>query len=48
MRLVYRRLMANGVSRFIVLDPMHDMDALLEVAAIIKEEGDAEVMAALT
>ena len=48
MRLVYRRLMANGISRFIVLDPMHDMDALLEVAAIIKEEGDAEVMAALT
>jgi len=48
MRLVYRRLMANGISRFIVLDPMHDMDALLEVAAIIKEEGDAQVMAALT
>lgn len=48
MRLVYRRLIANGVSRFIVLDPMHDMDALLEIAAIIKEEGDAEVMAALT
>jgi oxaloacetate decarboxylase alpha subunit len=48
MRLVYRRLIANGISRFIVLDPMHDMDALLEVAAIIKEEGDAEVMAALT
>jgi oxaloacetate decarboxylase alpha subunit len=48
MRLVYRRLIANGISRFIVLDPMHDMDALLDVAAIIKEEGDAEVMAALT
>ncbi len=48
MRLVYRRLMANGISRFIVLDPMHDMDALLRVARIIREEGDAEVMAALT
>ncbi|HZD52258.1 MAG TPA: hypothetical protein VE175_04375 [Woeseiaceae bacterium] len=50
MRLVYRRLIANGISRFIVLDPMHDMDALLEVAAIIKQEGgaDVEVMAALT
>jgi oxaloacetate decarboxylase alpha subunit len=48
MRLVYRRLMANGISRFIVLDPMHDMDALLAVARIIREEGDAEVMAALT
>jgi oxaloacetate decarboxylase alpha subunit len=48
MRLAYRRLMANGIGRFIVLDPMHDMDALLEVARIIREEGDAEVMAALT
>jgi oxaloacetate decarboxylase alpha subunit len=48
MRLVYRRLMANGISRFIVLDPMHDMDALLRVARIIREEGDAEIMAALT
>lgn len=48
MRLVYRRLMANGISRFIVLDPMHDMDALLKVARIIREEGDAEIMAALT
>jgi oxaloacetate decarboxylase alpha subunit len=48
MRLAYRRLMASGISRFIVLDPMHDMDALLSVARIIREEGDAEVMAALT
>lgn len=48
MRLAYRRLMANGISKFIVLDPMHDMDALLEVAKIIREEGDAQVMAALT
>jgi len=48
MRLVYRRLMANGISRFIVLDPMHDMNALLAVARIIREEGDAEIMAALT
>lgn len=48
MRLVYRRLMANGISRFIVLDPMHDTDALLRVARIIREEGDAKVMAALT
>lgn len=48
MRLVYRRLMANGISRFIVLDPMHDVDALLKTARIIREEGDAEIMAALT
>ena len=48
MRLVYRRLIANGVSRFIVLDPMHDMDALLRTARMVKEEGGAEVMAAFT
>jgi len=48
MRLAYRRLMEAGISRFIVLDPMHDMNALLEVARIIREEGDAEIMAALT
>jgi len=48
MRLVYRRLVANGISRFIVLDPMHDMDALLEVAKIVREEGGKEIMAALT
>ena len=48
MRLVYRRLQANGIRRFIMLDPMHDADAVLEASKIVKEEGDAEVMAALT
>lgn len=48
MRLVYRRLQANGMRRFIMLDPMHDADAVLEAARIVKEEGDAEVMGALT
>ena len=48
MRLVYRRLQLNGIRRIIVLDPMHDVEAVLETARIIKEEGDAEVMAALT
>lgn len=48
MRLVYRCLMRNGIGRFVLLDPMHDMDALLECARIVKEEGDAENMAALT
>jgi oxaloacetate decarboxylase (Na+ extruding) subunit alpha len=48
MRLVYRRLVANGISRFIVLDPMHDMNALLRVARIAREEGAAEIMAAFT
>jgi len=48
MRLVYRRLQANGIRRFVMLDPMHDVDAVLEAARIAKEEGEAEVMAALT
>lgn len=48
MRLVYRHLQRNGIRRFIMLDPMHDADAVLEAARLIKEEGEAEVMGALT
>jgi len=48
MRLVYRRLQVNGIRRIIMLDPMHDADAVLEASRIVKEEGDAEVMGALT
>jgi oxaloacetate decarboxylase alpha subunit len=48
MRIVYRRLQANGIRRFIMLEPMHDTEAVLQAARLIKEEGDAEVMAALT
>jgi oxaloacetate decarboxylase alpha subunit len=48
MRLVYRRLQVNGIRRFIMLDPMHDVEAVLEASRLIKEEGGAEVMAALT
>lgn len=48
MRVVYRNLIEAGISRFIVLDPMHDTDALLAVAKIVKEEGGESVMAALT
>ncbi len=48
MRIVYRRLQDNGIRRFILLDPMHDAVAVLEAAKIVKQEGDAEVMAALT
>lgn len=48
MRLAYRTLMRNGIGRFVLLDPMHDMDALLDVARLVKEEGEAENMAALT
>ena len=48
MRLVYRRLQANGMRRFIMLDPMHDADAVIEASRLVKEEGGAEVMGALT
>lgn len=48
MQLVYDRLVSNGISRFIVLDPMHDMDALLESARQIRHAGGADIMGALT
>lgn len=48
MRLVYRRLQLNGIRRVIILDPMHDADAVIEAARICKEEGDARIMGALT
>ena len=48
MRLVYRCLIRNGVTRFAVLDPMHDLDAMLATARMIREEGGDEVMGALT
>ena len=48
MRLVYRHLQANGVRRFVLLDPMHEVEAVKQAARLVKEEGDAEVMCALT
>lgn len=48
MRLVYERLVANGIGRFVVLDPMHDLEALLESARMIRKAGGAEIIAALT
>jgi oxaloacetate decarboxylase alpha subunit len=48
MRLVYRRLVANGIRRMIILDPMHDREALLEAARIARAEGIEDIMAALT
>ena len=47
MRLVYRRLVENGVGRFALVDPMHDRTALLEGAQMIAKEG-GEVLAGLT
>jgi oxaloacetate decarboxylase (Na+ extruding) subunit alpha len=46
MKLVYERLVANGISRFALLDPMHEMTNLLSSAKAIKEAG-GEVVAAL-
>lgn len=48
MRLVYRCLVRNGISRFVVLEPMHDLEAMLATARIIREEGGDEIIAALT
>ena len=48
LQLVYDRLVTNGISRFVVLDPMHDADALLETARMIRKAGGAEIIAALT
>jgi oxaloacetate decarboxylase (Na+ extruding) subunit alpha len=48
MQIVYDRLVANGLLRFVVLDPMHDVDALLESARMIHRAGATEIIAALT
>ncbi len=48
MQLAYDRLVAAGMSRFVVLDPMHDMQALLTSARMIRAAGASEIIAALT
>jgi oxaloacetate decarboxylase (Na+ extruding) subunit alpha len=48
MQLAYDRLVVAGMSRFIVLDPMHDMDAVLRTARMLRQAGAGEIMAALT
>lgn len=48
MQLVYDRLVVNGMSRFVVLEPMHDMDAARASARMIRRAGGTEVIAALT
>src|SRR5208282_5619007 len=37
-----------GISRFVVLDPTHDMDAVLESARMIRQAGGTEIIVALT
>ncbi len=48
LRLVYERLVAAGISRFVVLDPTHDMDAVLASARTIRRAGGTEIIMALT
>ena len=48
MRLVYRRLVDNGIARFAISDPLVDTKATLDSARMIREAGGEEVIAALT
>jgi oxaloacetate decarboxylase alpha subunit len=48
MRLVYRKIAEAGIGRVIMLDPMHNLGGFLTGARMMKEEGIADVMAALT
>ena len=48
LQLVYDRLVLNGISRFIVLDPMHDEQAILESARMMRRAGGTEIVGALT
>ena len=48
MQLAYDRLVANGIDRVVVLDPMHDMDAARATARRLKKAGIEEVVGALT
>jgi oxaloacetate decarboxylase alpha subunit len=47
MRLAYHCLVRNGIGRFALIDPMHDLPAFLEAARIIHSEG-GEVLGGLT
>jgi oxaloacetate decarboxylase alpha subunit len=48
MQLVYDRLVANGIERFALMDPMNDAAALLQSAAMVRRAGGREIVAALT
>ena len=48
LRLVYDRLVAAGITRFVVLDPTHDMDAVRASARMIRQAGGTEIIMALT
>jgi oxaloacetate decarboxylase alpha subunit len=48
MQLVYDRLVANGIERYALMDPMNDAAALLQSAAMVRRAGGREIVAALT
>jgi oxaloacetate decarboxylase alpha subunit len=48
MQLVYDRLVANGISRFVVLEPMLDIETILESARMMRKAGAEEIITALT
>lgn len=47
MALAFRTLMNNGIRRFALADPMNDADANVDVARMIRRDGDAYVVGAL-
>jgi oxaloacetate decarboxylase alpha subunit len=47
MALAFRTLMKNGIGRFALADPMNDADANIEVAGMVKRDGEAYVVGAL-
>jgi oxaloacetate decarboxylase alpha subunit len=47
-QIAYDRLVEAGMSRFVVLDPMHDMEAVLRTARMLRRAGASEIIAALT
>lgn len=47
MALAFRTLMKNGIGRFALADPMNDAEANVEVARMIRQDGDAYIVGAL-
>jgi oxaloacetate decarboxylase (Na+ extruding) subunit alpha len=47
-QLAYDRLVVAGMSRFVILDPMHDMTAVRQTARMLRQAGAGETIAALT
>ena len=47
LQLVYQCMVACGIYRFIVLDAMHDLPAMLRTARMYREAGAGEVIAAM-